>query len=43
MGYGNIFFKTYVEINKNVECKIVNIFLPMVLNICFGCSNEPSH
>ena len=43
-GLWNFFFlKTYDEINKNVECKMVNIFLPMVLNICFGCSNEPSH
>ena len=23
--------------------KIVNIFLPISLNICFGCSKEPSH
>ena len=23
--------------------KIVNIFLPVSFNICFGCSKEPSH
>ena len=23
--------------------KVVNIFLPINLNICFGCSKEPSH
>ena len=22
------------------ECKIVNIFLPISFNICFGCSKE---
>ena len=25
------------------QCKIVNIFLPIVCSICFGCSKEPSH
>ena len=25
-----------------VERKIVNIFLPISFNICFGCSKEPS-
>ena len=29
--------------NKNFERKIVNIFLPISFNICFGCSKEPSH
>ena len=28
---------------KSFERKIVNIFLPISLNICFGCSKEPSH
>ena len=23
--------------------KIINIFLPINLNVCFGCSKEPSH
>ena len=34
---------TKVKINKLVECKIVNIFLSISFNICFGCSKEPSH
>ena len=25
------------------ERKIVNIYLPISFNICFGCSKEPSH
>ena len=25
------------------ECKIVNVFLLISLNKCFGCSEEPSH
>ena len=25
------------------ERKIVNIFLPISINICLGCSKEPSH
>ena len=29
--------------NKNFQRKIVNIFLPINFNICFGCSKEPSH
>ena len=30
-------------LNKhNVQHKIENIFLPINLNICFGCSKEPS-
>ena len=28
---------------QNFECKIINIFLPISFNICFGCSKEPSH
>ena len=28
---------------KKIERKIVNIFLPISFNICFGCSKEPSH
>ena len=30
-------------INKIFEHKIVNIFLPISINICFGWSKEPSH
>ena len=29
--------------NKNFQRKIVNSFLPINFNICFGCSKEPSH
>ena len=28
---------------KNFQHKIVNIFLPMIFSISFGCSKEPSH
>ena len=31
-----------VQINKNFKRNIVNIFLPINFNICFGCSKEPS-
>ena len=34
--------KTSHEINKIFERKIVNIFLPISFNLCFGCSKEPS-
>ena len=29
--------------NKGFQHKIVNIFLPMIFSICFGCSKEQSH
>ena len=29
--------------NKNLQSKIVNIFLPILFSICCGCSKEPSH
>ena len=28
---------------QNFECKIVNIFLPISLNVCFGCLKYPQH
>ena len=28
---------------KKNQRKIVNIFLPILFGICFGCSKEPSH
>ena len=28
---------------SQVQCTIVNIFLPIIFNISFGCSKEPSH
>ena len=32
----------FIMINENFQRKIVNIFLPISFNICFGCSKEPS-
>ena len=32
-----------VKINKKIQRKIVNIFLPIIFSIWFGCSKEPSH
>ena len=31
------------RLKKTFERKIVNTILPISLNICFGCSKEPSH
>ena len=34
----------YTGLDKQLfERQIVNIFLPISFNICFGCSKEPSH
>ena len=33
----------FIEINKIFEHIIVNTFLPIKFNICFGCSKELSH
>ena len=33
----------FVSETKNFQHKILNIFLPIVFSICFGCSKEPSH
>ena len=33
----------HLDINIKNQRKIVNIFLPINFNICFGCSKEPSH
>ena len=30
-------------ISKNFQRKILNIFLPIIFGISFGCSKEPSH
>ena len=32
-----------VLINKKIQRKIVNTFLPIIFSVCFGCSKEPSH
>ena len=34
---------TGLDKQKKIQRKIVNIFLPINFNICFGCSKEPSH
>ena len=31
------------KVNKKIQRKILNIFLPIIFSICFGCSKEPSH
>ena len=33
----------YVHMTQNVERKIMNIFLSISFDICFGCSKEPPH
>ena len=34
----------YTGLDKqNFSRKILDIFLPISFNICFGCSKEPSH
>ena len=33
---------TGLDKQKN-QRKVVNIFLPIVFSLCFGCSKEPSH
>ena len=38
-----IFIQCVNKINKIFEGIIVNIFLSISVNICFGCSKEPSH
>ena len=42
-GYKKELTVPQVWISKILELKIVNIFLPISLNLCFGCSKEPSH
>ena len=38
------FISSFVmSVSKYFERKIVNIFLPISWNICFGCLKEPSH
>ena len=36
----NYFFSCTVQINTNFLCKALNIFLPIIFSICFGCSKE---
>ena len=32
-----------VKINPNFQHTVVNIFLPIIFSVCFGCSKELSH
>ena len=37
-------WEVYIGLDKqNFLRKIVNIFLPIIFSICFGCSKEMSH
>ena len=36
-------YTAQVQIRKSFERKIPIIFLPINLNMCFGCSKETSH
>ena len=33
----------FLSLNKKFQRKIVNIFLPLIFSICFGCLKELSH
>ena len=43
--YAFLNYNDYIDmiLNKYFQRKIVNIFLPISLNICLWCSKEPSH
>ena len=44
VGPENVFLTINTGLDKQrFSAKNVNIFLPTSLNICFGCSKEPSH
>ena len=43
LGMAMVRFFYWVYINIKIEREIVNIFLPIHFNICFGYSKEPSH
>ena len=46
MGGKNSYKETsvpWVKINRNFQHKIVNIFLPIIVSLCYRCSKEPSH
>ena len=40
---GKINYKSLGLDKQKLQRKIVNIFLPINFNVCFGCSEEPSH
>ena len=41
--FGKLYHIPVISKDKNFESKIVNIFLFISFNICFGCSKESSH
>ena len=41
--YKHLQKKPYVQIRKFYLRKILSFFLPIIFNMCFGCSKEPSH
>ena len=44
MPHGKVYLKNITGLDKQkFSAKIVNIFLPINFNICFGCSKEQSH
>ena len=43
LGKYHFFYHLQVKISKYFERKIVNIFLSIIFNICFGYSKELSH
>ena len=44
LNYINRYFGKQSEQGKcHFQCKIVNIFLPIIFSICFGCSKDPPH
>ena len=38
--HGLVVLVTGLDKQKKIQSKIVNIFLPIIFNICFGCSKE---
>ena len=38
-----VWISAQVQLRSNFQREIVNIFLPILSSICFGCSKEPSH
>ena len=42
--YHSLKYTKHMGLDKQIcERNIVNNFLPICFNICFGCSKEPSH
>ena len=44
VAFGNNLMGLSTGLDKHIfQRKIVNIFLPIIFSLCFGCSKEPSH